>query len=249
MVARPFVAKYDPAGNPLWARQSQGMANDHIAYGKSVFADAGGSVYVAGYHTHGTLLWAGLPLISNSNEGFYIVKLTSNGTPFHLTGPTAASTGKSESWAIDGDGDFVYVAGSHRGALNLPGGPTLPVTQGLSDVFVARVDSALAGFSYAVSHGGPGEDFSTGIEIAGANLYATGTYWDNTCTFFSGTDYVLPNYGNQAVWLTQFNSANGAVNWATSAGSSNGNVRSNDVFKQWVGRFILSAHVPIQRHL
>ena len=224
-----FIVKYDPTGNPLWARQSNSVTDQNQTIATSIFVDALGNVYVCGYHSHNQLLFSGLPLNSSSNNGFYIVKLTSNGTPIHLTGPTGASTGKSRADAIVGNGNFIFVTGSHEGALSLPGGPTLPVTQGGSDVFVARVDSAFLAFTYAVSHGGPSDDMSSGIDLNGNELYATGNYGSSTCTFFAGTNYVLPNYGNNALWLTRFNGLTGAVSWATSAGSSYGTTRSNDV--------------------
>lgn len=234
-----FVVKYDPAGNPLWARQTNSVTDQNQTTASSIFVDALGNVYVCGYHSHQILLFSGLPLSSNSNNGFFIAKLTSNGTPIHLTGPTGASVGKSRADAIVGDGDFVYIAGSHEGALSLPGGPSLPVTQGGSDVFIAKIDSAFVGFTYAVSHGGPSEDLSSGIDINGNELYATGNYGADICTFFSGTDYVLPNYGNEALWLTRFNALTGVVSWSTSAGSSNGATRSNDVLIAGVQLFIV----------
>ncbi|MBD3638008.1 MAG: gliding motility-associated C-terminal domain-containing protein [Crocinitomicaceae bacterium] len=221
-----FVVKYDPNGNPLWAIQSNGNAQ---AFAKSIFVDAAGAVYVTGYHSHSILSFAGLSLPSSSNEGFYILKVTSSGLPIHLVGPTAGSTGKSQSWAIVGEGDAVYIAGSHKAGLTLTGGPTLPATAGQSDVFFAKVDSNLASFTWAFSHGGPSNDFSRGITIDGNILYATGVYGPATCTFNAGTDYVLPDYGDLSSWVTRINPLTGDISWATSAGSANGPCRSNDI--------------------
>ncbi|UKN01141.1 gliding motility-associated C-terminal domain-containing protein [Paracrocinitomix mangrovi] len=222
-----FVAKYDVNGNPVWALQSNG---NNQSFAKSIFVDAIGAVYVTGYHNHTILSFAGLSLPSSSNEGLFLLKISPAGIPIHLTGATPLSTGKSRGAAVTGDGDFVYITGTHQGALTLNGGPTLPATAGQSDIFVARIDSAFAGFSYAVSHGGTSADLASSITTDGTNLYATGTYGNAVCTFTASPDYDLPAYGNEGIWITSFDKTNGNVNWATSAGSANGNTTSNDIF-------------------
>ena len=222
-----FVAKFNSSGTPQWAIQSDGNSK---AFAKSIVTDLDGNVYVAGYHSHSTLSFAGLSVISSSNEGFYILKISPNGLPLHLNGPTALSTGKSQAWAVVTDGDSVYVAGSHKANLSLPGGPTLPVTNGESDVFLVSIDSALNSFGYAVSHGGPETDKSYGMVQSGTDLYLTGVYGENGCVFStSGPDYNLPAYGQEAIWLGKFDMQSGAVLWATSAGSASGSSRANDV--------------------
>lgn len=221
-----FVVKYDNTGAVQWVVESDGNSQ---AFGMSIFVDNAGATYVAGYHTHSILSFSGVNLASSSSEGFFLLKINASGLPIHITGPTFASTGKSQALGVTGNGNNVFIIGSHRGPLSLPGGPTLPATQGGSDVFVAKVDSALSTFAWAFSHGGSSDDYATGLTIDGNNLYGTGNYGAATCTFNAGTNYVLPNYGNDAIWTCRFNAINGNLDWATSGGSAIGASYSNDV--------------------
>ncbi|MCB9225140.1 MAG: gliding motility-associated C-terminal domain-containing protein [Crocinitomicaceae bacterium] len=239
-----FVAKYNNLGVVQWAIQSDG-SNQAVA--KSIFVDAAGATYVAGYHSHTTLDF-GVNISSSSNESFYLLKINASGAPIHITGPTFASTGKSQAWGVTGNGTHVFVTGLHKGPLNLPGGQSLPLTQGGSDVFIAKVDSAFTAFTWAFSHGGPLDETATGLAIDGNNLYATGNYQASDMTFFTtGTDYILPNYGNQSFWITRFSAVNGSVNWASSGGSDTGPVRSNDVTVQSGQLFVVGAASDITK--
>lgn len=234
-----FIAKYDNTGAPLWAIQSNGNSQ---AFATSIFVDALGYVYVSGYHNHSVISFAGLSLPSSSNEGFYVVKVSPNGLPLHLTGPTFATPNKSRAYGIVGDGDYIYVTGTHLGAINLPGPSSLPVSQGQNDVFVARVDSALTSFTYAFSHGGTEDDVSTDIAISGLNLFLTGSYGNAPCTFVSlSPDYVLPAYGQKSMWVTACNKTNGNVLWSNSAGSSVGPSTANAVTTDGTSVFITGA--------
>jgi gliding motility-associated-like protein len=234
-----FVVKYNSVGVAQWAIQSNGNSQ---AFAKSIFVDALGYVYVGGYHSHAVLSFAGLSLPSSSNEGFYILKITPTGLPSRLTGPTFFSTGKSQAWGIDGDGDYIYVTGSHKAALTLPGGPSLPATVGQSDVFVARVDSSLTTFDYAFSHGSTENDQGKSIALNGAEFFVTGSYGNAPCTFIStGPDYTLPAYGQEAMFLTSFDNTTGDVLWSTSAGTNNGPSRGNDIMFAGASVFVTGA--------
>ncbi|MEX1003689.1 MAG: gliding motility-associated C-terminal domain-containing protein [Crocinitomicaceae bacterium] len=222
-----FVAKFNASGTPLWAIQSTGNSQ---ALAKSIITDDLGNVYVAGYHSHNTLGFAGLSLISAAKEGFYILKISPTGLPLYLNGPTSSTTGKSQAWGIVTDGDSVYVTGMHRAAVDLPGGSTLGATAGQGDVFIASIDSALTAFGYAYSHGSTETDIAHAITMNGNDLFITGKYGNSSCIFTtSGTDYTLPAYGHEAVFLANLDKTTGAVKWATSAGSANGNNRANDL--------------------
>jgi gliding motility-associated-like protein len=214
-----FVVKYNSAGIVQWALQS---SSDHQVTANAIFVDNVGSTYITGFHSSDTLLFSGLFLPSVSNEGLYVLKINSNGAPFHLTGPTNVSSGKCQSWGITGDNDNVYITGSHKGAVAFPGGQNLPATQGGEDVFVAKIDSALSAFSFAFSHGGTGNEKGRSIIRNGNELFAIGDYEGSPTFIAPGPDYVLPDYGNRSVWLAEFNTLSGDLQWANSAGSSTG---------------------------
>jgi gliding motility-associated-like protein len=225
-ISQAFVVKYDNTGTPLWATQSQ-LSNQTVA--NSIFVDVLGNCYVVGTYSSTAVQFGGFVTSSNSMESFYIVKITPFGDPFHISGPTAGTTGKSKGLSVTGDGDHVYILGEHSGTISLPGGPSLPAAVGEYDVFITRIDSAFTAFDYAFTHGGNSYDRAAALTIRNNDLFATGSYGNAVSTFNAGTDYDLPAYGHEAIWVASFNKVTGVLGWANSAGSANGPSRANDL--------------------
>jgi gliding motility-associated-like protein len=225
--SQAFVAKYDAAGVVQWAVESTG---NNQAFANSIYVDAGGSVYVSGHHKHSVLFFGAQAIAANSNDNFYLLKLDANGNSLHLTGALNTSSGTSAAMAVTGDGDDVYITGAHKGSIDFLGGASLGAAIGLEDIFIAKIDSAFTSFSWVTSHGGTNKDCGNAIEVSGVNIVVSGFYGSGSSTFFtSGADYILPNYSSEAIWLAECAKSDGDVNWATSAGTSNGDSRSNDI--------------------
>jgi hypothetical protein len=157
-----FVAKFDPSGTYLWARQLGTPGIDNAA---AVTADSSGNVYVAGY-TYGSL--DGHPN-QGSIDGF-VVKYDASGTKQWSVLLGTPSNDFALGITVDSTG-VPYVVGSTSGALD--GGSNNSATQ----LFVARLDPTTGNRTWVYQEGAQqfGSDTAEGIAFDGQNnLFASG---------------------------------------------------------------------------
>jgi len=121
-----FLAKYDTAGNPIWAKSFGGDSSDNIS---GVSTDFNGNVYIAGAYTspHFTV---GTATFNNPTAGayfyFYAMKYDSSGNPkcgenITNTGILSAIKGvASDLWGNE------YITGMYNGTMTF-GTLSLPV--------------------------------------------------------------------------------------------------------------------------
>ena len=234
-----FVVKYNAAGIVQWARQGFGNKS---SYGHSIFVDALGCTYIGGHHTNTNLTVGSLVIPSTASRDPFILKLNPSGIPIHLKGPNIGSTGKGEILGITGNGTHVFVTGFFfQNPLNFGGNLTgAPIQE---DIFIAKLDSALSSSVWVGHHGGTKMERGTDIAFDGTEVFVTGYYDNSTCTIIApGPDYILPNFGNNSIWLLKCQSLDGAVNWATSAGSSIGDSESHGIVVNAGSIFITGFH-------
>jgi hypothetical protein len=84
-----FIAKYDPAGNELWAKSGGGVGQD---VGKSVAVSDNGNVYVTGYFWSPSVTFGSFTLTGTGTNNTFLVKYDAAGTvlwakSFHETIP------------------------------------------------------------------------------------------------------------------------------------------------------------------
>ncbi len=192
-----FVAKYDPAGNRLWARQ-RGTAEREFAYG--VATDPAGNIYVTGY--------TGAGLDGNSAYGgwdVFLMKFDAAGnwqwTRQDGTGPDD----EGRAVATDSAG-YIYVTGYVRG--NFHG-----ITRvGSSDVFISKYNQAGSRL-WSVLFGSEevDESFGIGCDAAG-NVFVTG--------WCSGSIEGNPYLANGDNFLVKYNT-NGQRQWLRQWGTMN----------------------------
>jgi hypothetical protein len=137
-------------------------------------------------------------------------------TPAWQTAAAVGGTGQSDvkATATDALGN-VYVVGDFSGTIS-PGSTTLTSYPGM-DVFVAKWNTSVQRFEWAVQIGGAGQEAAAGIALSGANLYVTGVYYGG---FTSGST-VLPNAsGNGEVFIAKLTDlgTTAAFGWAVRAG-------------------------------
>ncbi len=152
-----FIAKYDPAGNPLWTRQIGTKGND-IATGLGV--DGLGNLYITG-RTTGNL--------GGTNAGstdIFLMKYDPAG--FAIWTRQVGTTGDDE-----GDGLFVDAAGNAY-ITGYTGGTLGPSSAGLDDAFLLKYDAS--GKLLWVSQFGTSDyDYGSGIAVDGSgNAYVAG---------------------------------------------------------------------------
>ncbi|APR77731.1 Hypothetical protein A7982_03078 [Minicystis rosea] len=118
-----FVAKLDASGTPVWAIPL-GDASDQRGYG--VATDAGGNIFITGGF-QGTINFVGGDKVTSANnDGVFVAKLDTSGTPVWTKAFTGDASTKAHgrSIAISKMGDVV-VAGDIDGSLDFGGGARL----------------------------------------------------------------------------------------------------------------------------
>jgi len=120
--------------------------------------------------------------------------------------------------AVDVNGN-TYITGEFQGSATF--GSIILISQGSSDVFVAKLNSDGV-WQWAVSGGGTGYDGGANLAVnASGNTYITG-YFSVNATFGNTT---LTSNGILDVFVAKLNS-DGVWQWATSAGGTNYDIGS-----------------------
>lgn len=218
-----FVAKYDTAGNFIWAR-GIGSASSDYAY--DVALDPSGNVYVTGNFTDtllmfdtGTVNTYNVVLPSASNTFF--AKYTSAGNLVWAKAIGGAGTASGSTLVCDHFG-HLYVSGSLTSTIDFDPGPgTVDLTaSGGSDVFYAKYDTS-GNYIWAKTVGSAGSEIPLKIKTdpGGLNIYITGTF-TGTADFDPGTNVNnLTSLGNTDIFLAKYDSSGNYV-WANGFGGT-----------------------------
>ena len=132
-----FVARLDPAGNPLWSKSYGAAAN--VTQGRAIAVDSAGNTLVTGYFT-GTLDLGGPLLVSQGDNDIVLAKLDPAGKPLWSRSYGGPGSDRALGVAV-GPGDAVFVTGDFHGALTF--GALAPIsTPSVSDGsgFLVKLD-------------------------------------------------------------------------------------------------------------
>ena len=212
-----FIAKYDAAGNVLWAKSAGGTNSD---YGQSVSTDASGNVYVTGYFGSPTITFGTTTLtnagITGNSKDIFVAKYDASGTVLWATSVGGTSYDSGNSICTDANGN-VYLTGYFNSATITFDTTTLTnASAGSEDIFIAKYD-ATGNVLWAKSAGTPGYDRGNSVSTdTSGNVYVTGNFGSLTITFGTTT---LTNAGFTNIFLTKYDAA-GNVIWAKSAGGT-----------------------------
>ncbi|MBW6514902.1 MAG: hypothetical protein K0B87_09150 [Candidatus Syntrophosphaera sp.] len=152
--------------------------------GQDVIRDSFGNIYVTGSYEITATFYTST-LNSYGADDIFLAKFDPAGLFIGVMG--AGSVGGDYGWdlAADSAGN-VFLAGSFYGTAYF--GPVTLISNGLFDVFVAKILPAFV-LEFAVAGGGPQYDKASGVNVDSAgNIYVTG-YYNGTATFGS---HVLP---------------------------------------------------------
>jgi len=173
-----FVAKYDSAGNVVWARSAGGSSSD---FGLDLAVDSGGNTYVTGLFTGEAAMFGPLVRTANGRADVYVAKYSSVGDVLWVRSGGTVGSDNGKSIAVDGAGDS-YVTGfldsgfATFGPFSLTGG-------GNGDAFVVKYDSA-GSVQWVRLLGGTGADDGRALAVDGAqSCYVTGAFVSETVTF------------------------------------------------------------------
>ena len=172
-----FLVKYDPDGNVIWARRG-GSDQGDLAYGVAVTGD--GQAHVSGSF-RGVALFGALPIQSAGNTDVFVAQYDADGEAVWVEGLGADGAEFTRGGGIGlGPDGSVYLQGSFSNTILV--GSDVLVSQGFTDIFVARLD-ADGEAVWGRRGGGDGTNFSAALAVdASGNALITG-YADGTGTF------------------------------------------------------------------
>ena len=192
-----FTAKYDSAGNALWAKKGGGWA-----YGNSITTDAGGNAYVTGSFLSPTLTFGSYVLtnVNNTNTTFdiFIVKYDGAGNELWAksAGGNNSDYGNSITTVV---GSNAYVTGYFESPSIAVGTYTLTNGgfSGSKDTYVVKYDGS-GNVLWAKSAGTIWDDWGSSISSdASGNIYTTGWFAgasSNLAITFGAYTLTAPKY-------------------------------------------------------
>jgi hypothetical protein len=203
-----FVAKFDPTGNPIWAR-SFGDPSAQTVGGVAI--GPSGEVLVTGTFA-GTISTTVGALTSAGGTDVFLLALDSAlGTPTMAQrfGGAGAQLGVS----VDASPAGIALAMGNSGAMSIGGIPL--ASSGGSDVVLAELDTNYSPL-FAVSFGDASNQAAADVAIDDVGeIVATGTFAG--AMNFGGT--ILSNGGTSSMFLARL-SVNGTPLWAKAFGGS-----------------------------
>lgn len=184
----PFVAKFDPLGNAIWARRATRSSQSS---GHGIAVDADQNVYVTGHFYPILDFGNGIALTNKNNRvNIFVAKYNSSGAIQWAQGAVAAF---SHYLALDQSRN-VFIAGELQTG-NGQFGSVILTNAGWSDFFLAKFDSngmfgwatsGRAGVSTTAYLGGLGIDTNGNTLVAGVLASGQITVGTNSITASSG---------------------------------------------------------------
>jgi len=210
-----FVAKYDAAGNVMWAKRAGGADWDNA---RAIAVDGVGNVYLAGSFRSPSITFGSITL-TNTVAGIYdafLVKYDAGGNVLWANAAGGPGNNLPMSLSTDQSGN-VFMTGSFTGSFMTFGSLTV-TNHGLDDLFLAKYDAS-GNVLWAKSEGGSLEDNCYAVATDGAgNAYITGMFRSETISI--GTIVLMNSagwYPTTDVFLAKYDGS-GNVLWAVGAG-------------------------------
>lgn len=212
-----FLVKYDPSGNVLWAKSSEGSANDRAS---ALVTDNLGNIVLSGSFSGASTSFENSTLtnsFSNTNN-IFIVKYDALGNLIWAKSGHGSGDEFALSIAIDANKN-IMIAGSFNGNSFVLGSDTL-AENGDGDMFLAKCDSSGI-FLWAKKAGSIGGDVAYSlISDAIGNIYVAGYFSAPAITFGSN---LLMNVGEKDIFIVKYNEF-GNIIWAKSAGGNDSDI-------------------------
>jgi hypothetical protein len=203
-----FVAKLDPAGKPVWAKQL-GAGGAHRA--DSIARDLGGNLVIAGTTDTATDFGGGTALPA----GIFVVKLDATGAYLWSKtygGATNIGNGNAVA-AVDAKGN-VLIAATFEGTAVFDGMPL--TSMGNKDIALAKLSAADGTGIWSHRFGDVQFQRVNGIAVdANGSAIITGQFYGNVN--FSG--YNLTDSGTGDIFIAKFDT-DGKNSWSNSSGDA-----------------------------
>jgi hypothetical protein len=223
-----FIAKYDNAGNYIWAKRITGLQGNNIGY--SITTDTSGNVYSSGsfFDTIDFDPGIGLFYLTADDSNGYILKLNSSG---NFVWVRQAGCGEFGGLTIKTDNlGNVYYAGN-KGFCPLNFNKVFHETVGefvqnfINPVFYIRKLNSSGNTLWSkditsnIYGMGTYQNISISLDI-NSNLYVTGDF-QNTCDFnTNSTQALITAFGGTDIFLAKYD-VTGNFKWVRDLGGAN----------------------------
>ena len=212
-----FYARYDTAGNYVWAR-SVSSSGSNTVY--SIDADDEDNMYMTGFFQSAVNFNPGGTAISLTASGsdIFTARYDANGICRWAKKMGGTSTDAGRNIRLSKTGRHFYLHGYFNGTANLnPAGTANLATSGGQDVFIARYDT-LGNYAWAKKMGGAGTDMPAWLDVDAADgVYLTGYF--NSASFATGGGNLANKGSSNDIYLVRYDTL-GSYDWALSAGNT-----------------------------
>jgi hypothetical protein len=213
-----FIAKYDSAGNALWAK---GFGGTGLENAFDLKCDRNDNLYFTGEFMSPSINFDNITLMNQGWEDIFIVKCDTMGAIIWAkqVGNTYSDKGLSIATTISGDfyltGNFV--SDSIFFDSNILVNDSITISNGFKSVFIARYDS-LGNCIWARNFGGGLGDAGYVAADEVGNAYVTGAFWRDTINI-GGIELLNADATQGAdIFLAKFD-LSGNVVWAKRVGN------------------------------
>lgn len=190
-VPRMFIAKFNPSGNPVWARWGGNSGSNNYTYGYSLSLGETNTLYISGYFG-GTVNFGANTLVSSGNNDAFIAKYDLNGNIQWSN--KAGGSSEDESYAVYADNiGNVYLSGFITGNALFG---SFSTTNTSRQIFIATYNSSGAFQSIKLAGGNQ----SSNQEIRGMSKDSQGNLYIAGRVSSSGTGQTS-NFDNISVAL------------------------------------------------
>ncbi|WP_222164798.1 T9SS type B sorting domain-containing protein [Edaphocola aurantiacus] len=203
-----YVSKFDPAGNFIWARKTEGInLQSGGSVGECITIDVNGNIIIGGTYSGTVDFDPGPGTAIHTSQSTYggdcmVMKLDPLGNFLWVKVMGGENIDNLLSITTDAAGN-IYSAGYYAYIADFDPGPAVLnlVSAGQTDVFVQKLNP-LGGLIWVKSMGGPGYDWANGLERDNqGNIYLTGFY-NNTADFDPGSGvYTLTSNGGKDAFV------------------------------------------------
>ncbi len=234
-----FIAKYDTAGNYLWAIAIGGSSNDR---GYDVKTDEHSNVYVVGSF-QGTVDFdpgtSSSSHTSNGSNDIFLAKYDSTGSYLWAIAIGGSGNDQGTSLTLDSNG-APHITGLFENTVDFdPGTATAnSASNGGQDIFMAKYN-ANGSHVWSNGIGGTGDDGGYSLDISSDDsIHITG-YFENTVDFNpgSGTNNISST-GSKDIFFGKYD-RNGNYVWASALTGSDGSLGS-ELVTDAMGNVLLS---------
>lgn len=208
-----FIAKYNPAGDVLWAKSLGGTAmDDNIR----IYSDAAGNVTITGCYGSPYFVAGSDTLfntVSNGTTDIFVVRLNTNGDILWANSFGGNSWDNAYGICGDSNGD-VYISGYFRSQwIDFDNFHLL--NKGESDIYISKINPA-GQVLWAKSYGNTGVESGEAVATdTYGNCYMTGSFSSQSLGFGS---FTLINSGNSDVFIVKLDH-NGIPLWGRTSDS------------------------------